>query len=361
MTKKTAKLCIIWTAIILAVPHFGALPANAETPAAGNCYSGRMPLKSGDVEISLCLYDKAFFTLGQSQMARGKKRSRDFCGKWRLEGNNSILRLSNSHGFEQKLNIGTGGLYGDFFAGQSSLPKSLILKKKSFEKIPFSGSGVLRQKEDSLSLVEAASGRTFASPISSVENFAELAGEMKKSLGDGKPLFAEARLAPETGGGKILALRHVSDKLPGVVKEKSTTTRAGSFLEDVENALWSVEIPGIGQASCRFTQIVSQKTSGKKRKKKRSEKNDKDEKPQNGGLLEISAPGFRLEARYHTKKSQFAVKIDKDELARLAAIGAGEFTQNLLAVESWQFEGDILVLKGANIPDIVFSKLGKIS
>lgn len=361
MTKNAAQFCIIvWTAIILAVPHFGALPANAEIPAAGNCYSGRMPLKSGDIEISLCLYDKSFFILGQSQVAKGKKRSRDLCGKWRLEGGNSILRLANSHGFEQKLNIGTGGLYGDFFAGQSALPKSLILKKKSFEKIPFSGSGVLRQKGDSLSLVEAASGRTFASRISAIENFAELAREMKESLGDGKPLFAEARLAPETGGGKILALRHVSDKLPGMVKEKSTATSARSLDADVENAVWTVEIPGIGHASCRFTPIASKKPSGSKRKKKRPEKNGGDEQ-EKGGLLEISAPGFRLEARYHIGKSRFDVKMDRNEMSRLAALGAEEFAQNLMAVESWQLEDNILVLKGANIPDIVLAKLGKTS
>lgn len=360
MTKNAAKFCIIvWTAIILAVPHFGPLPANAEIPAAGNCYSGRMPLKSGDIEISLCLYDKSFFILGQSQMAKGRQRSRDLCGKWRLVGGNSILRLSNSHGFEQKLNIGTGGLYGDFFAGQSALPKSLILKKKSFEKIPFSGSGLLRQKGDSLSLVEAASGRTFASRISAIENFAELAGKMKESLGDGKPLFADARLAPETGGGKILALRHVSDKLPGMVKDKSTA-RAGSFREDVENEVWSVDIPGTGQASCRFTPLAGKRSSGSKGKKKRPEKNGGDEQ-EKGGLLEISAPGFRLEARYHIKKSRFDIKMDKNEISRLAALGAEEFAQDLLAVESWQLEDNVLVLKGANIPDIVLTKLGKTS
>ena len=137
----------MWTAIILAVPHFGPLPANAEIPAAGNCYSGRMPLKSGDIEISLCLYDKSFFILGQSQMAKGRQRSRDLCGKWRLVGGNSILRLSNSHGFEQKLNIGTGGLYGDFFAGQSALPKSLILKKNPSRKFPFPAAAFYGKKE----------------------------------------------------------------------------------------------------------------------------------------------------------------------------------------------------------------------
>ncbi len=53
--------------------------------------------------------------------------------------------------------------------------------------------------------------------------------------------------------------------------------------------------------------------------------------------------------------------MDKNEISRLAALGAEEFAQDLLAVESWQLEDNVLVLKGANIPDIVLTKLGKTS
>ncbi len=57
---------------------------------------------------------------------------------------------SNSHGFEQKLNIGTGGGLYDFFAGQSAPPKRVrFLKKKILrENSPFSGSAAFYGKKE---------------------------------------------------------------------------------------------------------------------------------------------------------------------------------------------------------------------
>lgn len=317
-------------------------------PAAGNCYVGNMPLPSGNIAISLCLYDQSFFVLSQRQKAGGKKRSLDICGKWRLADNNTILRLSNANGYSRVFNIGgKGRLYGDFFAGQAAIPQSVILKPATFSKLAFAGSGALSMRGKKLALKESSSGKIFEADAVAVKNFAETDEKKKKALEDGRPLFAEAWLTPEYGGGKILALRHVSEKLPGgraAAKKKSVSSCA-----EITAAAWLVEIPGIGQALCRFSKGDFRKKSAGKRKKV--------EKPvECAGLMEISAPGFRLEGGFEADGEKFSLAMKKKELKRLSSIGAGDFAQHLLGVESWETDNDMLVLKGPSIPDIVMQK-----
>lgn len=339
-------------AAFLAAWLFAPGAAIAATPAAGNCYLGNMPLPSGDIAINLCLYDQSFFILAQKQKAKGKKRSLDICGKWRLADNNAILRLANANGYAQIFNVGASGkLYGDFFAGQSAIPQSVALKPASFSKLSFAGSGDLTMRGKRLLLKESASGKVFEADAASVKNFAETDEKRKKALAEGRALFAEAWLAPEYGGGKIIALRHVSENLPG--GRTASKTKNADFCAKIAEAAWLVDIPGTGAAVCRFTKRdLTEKKSGKREKKNKTAK----KRAACAGLMEISSPGFRLEGSYQTDKSEFSVKIKNNEIKRLASIGAGEFAQNLLAVESFEADNDMLVLKGPNIPDIILQK-----
>lgn len=337
---------------MLAARFLAAGAAIAAPPAAGSCYEGNMPLPSGDIAISLCLYDQSFFVLAQKQKSKGKKRSLDICGKWRLADNDSILRLANANGYVQIFNVGgKGKLYGDFFAGQSALPRSVILKPAAFSKLTFGGSGAMTMRGKKLSLKEAASGKIFEADAASVQNFSETWEKKRKLLEQGLPLFAEAWLSPEYGGGKIIALRHVSEKMPGghtITKEKNACAESAA-------AAWIVEIPDIGTALCRFTKNeLQEEKSGKRAKKNKTPK--KRAANACSGFMEISAAGFRLEGSYQADNSGFSLAMKKNEIARLISIGAGKFAQNLLGVESWEMDDDMLVLKGPNIPDIVLRK-----
>lgn len=341
------------SALILAALVLFAAPCLASGPQPGTCHTGLMPSRGADVVIRLCLFDGSFFVLSQSQFAKGKKRALDTSGTWRFPDTASTLILANRDGFSQKLAVGSNGrLYGDFFAGRSNLPQSVTLEPDSFSLEPFSGSGILKMRDGSLILEDAASGRPFVGRPENIENYSLLGDQGKNALEAGRPLFAEARLLPEEGGGKIVALRHVSEKLPG--RFKDGPSEEANFAQAVAKDAWSLVIPGFGETLCRFELLEKKEKRGKKREKKESE--DK-----NGhraqGIMEITGRGFRLEAPFEVNGKRLDIKIPKRELARLEALGAREFGENLRAVENWRIVNGALVLKADGIADIIMENI----